>query len=139
VLAVVTFVTVAGCGFAHAGKASHSKPNGFVLRGYVTVGSAGSTGPVGSPCQSPPGAADIRADAPVRVTNPDGRTLATGTLGAGVLAMDSSAYRCNFPFEIPAVPGGQSTYVITVGARPPMSFAARDLREDKSAVIPVAS
>jgi hypothetical protein len=127
-----------GCGFVHAGRTSHTKPDGFVLRGYVTVAGAVSTGPVGSACQSPPEAADIRADTPVRVSSPDGRALAGGQLGAGVLAMQSETYRCNFPFEIRAVPGDSDPYVITVGSRPPQTFAARELREDKPAVIVIS-
>jgi hypothetical protein len=132
---VAILATVSGCGFVHAGRTSHTKPDGFVLRGYVTVAGAVAAGPVGSACQSPPAAADIRANAPVRVASPDGRALASGQLGAGVLAMQSETYRCNFPFEIRAVPGGPSSYVITVGSRPPQAFAAMDLREDRPAVI----
>ena len=135
---VVTCATVSGCGFVHAGRTSHTKPDGFVLRGYATVADAVSTGPVASACQSPPAAADIRANTPVRVAGPDGRVLASGQLGAGVLAMQSETYRCNFPFEIRAVPGGQTSYVLTVGSRPPQTFPAMELREDKPAVIVIS-
>ena len=109
-----------------------------MLRGYFTVAGTVPAGPVGSACQSPPDAADVRANTPVRVAGPDGRVLATGALGAGVLAQQSETYRCNFPFEIRAVPGGQNSYVITVGSRPPQPFAAMDLREDKPAVIMIS-
>ncbi|HEV7900027.1 MAG TPA: hypothetical protein VGP31_19515 [Planosporangium sp.] len=125
---------VSGCGWLRAGGASNTKPSGFVLRGYVAVAGA-PAGQVGSPCQVP--AAGIAASTPVRVSDPPGHALATGALRPGVLAADGSAYRCNFPFEIYGVPGGHNTYDISVDDRPPMSFPAGELRQDKSAVIPV--
>jgi hypothetical protein len=124
---------LSGCGWLRAGGVSHTKPSGFVLRGYVTVAGA-PAGQVGDPCRAP--TAGIIPNAPVRVTDPPDHTLATGALGAGVLA-DGSGYRCNFPFEIPGVPGGHQTYEISVDGRPAVSFPADELRQDKPAVITV--
>jgi hypothetical protein len=135
VIAVVALCAVlAGCGWLRAGGASSNKPSGFVLRGYVTVADAAAGAP-GTPCQAT--AAGVAANAPVRVSDPPDHPLATGALGAGVLAADGSAYRCNFPFEIPGVPGGHSTYEISVDNRPPVSFPATELRQDKPAVITI--
>jgi hypothetical protein len=119
-----------GCGFIGAGQASHTKPNGFILRGYVQVSGA-VAGTAGS-CTAPPSLPDLQPGALVRVSDPGGKALAEGQLGAGVL---DSAGNCNFPFELRAVPGGPATYVLTVDGRPPVSFPAKDLREDKLAVI----
>ncbi|MGC9668889.1 hypothetical protein ACNTMW_20315 [Planosporangium sp. 12N6] len=134
-LALVTTCTVlTGCGWWRAGGESHTKPSGFVLRGYVTVAGA-PAGPVGGPCQVP--APGIAQNTPVRVSDPPGTTLGTGALGAGVLAADGEAYRCNFPFEIDGVPGGHTTYQVSVDDRSPVTFPADELRQDKPAVIPV--
>jgi hypothetical protein len=135
-VALVLVLTLGGCGFVHAGSAGKSKPNGFVLRGYASVAGA-TAGSAGTACVAPPTVPDVAPSTPVKVTDPGGKALATGQLGAGVLAVDSSAYRCNFPFEIRAVPGGEDRYVITVGDRPAVTFPAADLREDKPAVIDV--
>jgi hypothetical protein len=134
--AVVLAVTTAlsGCGWVKAGGVSHIKPDGFVLRGYVSVARA-TNGPAGTPCQTP--SAGIAANDPVTVADPSGRVLATGVLGSGVLAMASGAYRCNFPFQIPGVGGGHDSYAISPAGRPAVSFAATDLRQDKPAVISV--
>ena len=125
---------LAGCGWLHAGGAPRNKPDGFVLRGYVTVAGA-PAGAAGSPCQAP--ASGVAVADEVRVTDPPAKLLGTGSLGAGVLAVDGTAYRCNFPFQVTAVPGGHKTYEITVGGRPAVSFPAADLRSDKPAVINV--
>ncbi len=128
---------LSGCGWLRAGNVSHTKPSGFVLRGYVAVAGAPS-GTAGAPCQTQ--SLGVAANDPVLVTDPPGRTLATGVLGAGVLALDGpngNAYRCNFPFEIPGVAGGHNSYEISVAGRPAESFPAADLRQDKPAVITV--
>jgi hypothetical protein len=103
----------------------------------LPLAGAALPGAAGSPCQAPPGASDVRANTPVQVSSPDGRSLASGRLGAGVLQLDSGTAHCNFPFEIRAVPGGQAVYVVRVGTRAPVSFPARELREDRPAVIEV--
>jgi hypothetical protein len=131
---VLAGAAMSGCGWLRAGNVSHTKPSGFVLRGYVTV-AVPTAGQVGSSCQAPTSA--VVADDTVRVADPPDRSLATGTLGQGVLARDGGAYRCNFPFEIPAVPGGHTSYEITAGGLAPVSFPAAELRQDKPAVITV--
>jgi hypothetical protein len=125
---VLVLAGLGGCGFIGAGNASHSKPNGFILRGYVQA--SGGIASTGSACTAP----GVTAGAQVRVSDPGGRQLAEGQLGAGVL---DPAGHCNFPFELRAVPGGPRTYVVTVGGQPPRPFPATELREDKPAVITV--
>ncbi|MDT5035284.1 MAG: hypothetical protein QOE03_469 [Micromonosporaceae bacterium] len=106
-----------------------------MLRGYVSVAGA-PTGRSGTPCDVP--ATGIGANAPVRVTDPTDRTLlGTGVLGAGVLAADGNAYRCNFGFEIAGVAGGRDRYAISAAGRPAVLFEATELRQDKPAVIRV--
>jgi hypothetical protein len=134
VLALTATIGLSGCGWLGASGVSHTKPSGFLLRGYASVGGA-QPGQAGAPCDAP--TAKVGAKDPVRVTDAAGRELATGTLGAGVLASGGAAYRCNFPFEIAAVPGGQATYSISVGGRPPVTFPATELRQDKSAVVSI--
>lgn len=128
---MLSALALEGCGFVGAGNASHTKPNGFILRGYVQVSGALASG---SGCAAPATVPGLGSGTPVRVSDPAGKMLAEGKLGAGVL---DSAGHCNFPFELRAVPGGPSDYVITVDGRPPATFPAKDLREDKPAVITV--
>jgi hypothetical protein len=123
-----------GCGFLGAGDRGANKPDAFVLRGYVSVGGAAAGRP-GSACEPPGSIDDIHAGGAVRVADPDGHTLGSGELSAGVLALAGDEARCNFAFEIPGVPGGVDRYVIGVGNRTPVAFAARDLRRDKPAVL----
>jgi hypothetical protein len=138
VIPVLVLVTaapaLAGCGWLRAGNAPRTKPDGFVLRGYVAVDGA-AAGSVGAPCEAP--RAGVAPADEVRVTDPPDRVLASGALGAGVLATGGSGYRCNFPFEIPAVAGGHKTYSISVAGRPAVNFPASELRSDKPAVITV--
>ena len=147
VVLVAGFV-LSGCGFLGSGQRGSNKPDGFVLRGYVSVGlraepgkaasgspatvpNASGTPSAGVPCTAPPEANDVQAGGAVRVADPDGHTLAAGTLEAGV----EEGGRCNFAFQIKAVPGGVDRYVIGVGNRATTTFLAHDLRSDKPAVI----
>jgi hypothetical protein len=129
-------LTLSGCGFLGSGQRGSNKPDGFTLRGYVSVGHKESASPEPSPasrgsCTAPPEADDVQAGGAVRVADADGHTLAGGTLEPGV----EENGRCNFGFSIRAVPGGVERYVIGVGNRPTATFPARDLRSDKPAVI----
>jgi hypothetical protein len=128
-------LSLSGCGFLNSGDRGSTKPDGFTLRGYVSVGPKAGPGPgaSGGPCTAPPGADDVQAGGAVRVADPDGHTLAAGSLTAGV----EEAGRCNFGFQITAVPGGVDRYVIGVGNRATVTFPAHDLRSDKPAVIVV--
>ncbi|NJC70925.1 hypothetical protein HC031_14545 [Planosporangium thailandense] len=135
VIAVVTLcAALSGCGWVRAGNRSPNKPTAFVLRGYASVAGA-PAGQPGAACEVP--ASGIGPNAPVHVADPPGHALATGTLRDGVLATDGTGYRCNFAFEIYGVPGGHTTYEISVNDRPPVSFPAEELRQDKPAVIPI--
>jgi hypothetical protein len=136
-LTVATGV-LAGCGFVSAAGVSHGKPNGFVLRGHVSVPvAAGDQRAPGSTCAAP--YPDVVANAPIKVTGPDHNEIAVGYLGDGVIARDPSGISCDFPFQIPAVPGGVSSYGLAVAGRPARSFSAHDLREDQQAVISLSS
>ncbi len=136
--ALLAGLALGGCGFFGASRVSHVKPNGFVLRGRVTVPvPAGDTRAAGAACAAP--YPDVVANAPVKVTDPTGREIATGYLGDGVIARGSSSVTCDFPFQIPAVPGGVASYGIAVGTRPAVTFNAKDLREDETAVLSYTS
>lgn len=139
---LVAGFALSGCGFLNSGQRGSTKPDGFVLRGYVSVGRkavSGSPSPPSSSsatvtpgaCTSPPEANDVAAGGAVRVADPDGHTLAAGNLQPGIHDGD----RCNFGFQITAVPGGVDRYVIGVGNRATATFPAHDLRSDKPAVI----
>ena len=144
---LVAGFALSGCGFLTSGQRGSNKPDGFVLRGYVSVGLRGSgkaasgspaavprssgTPAASAPCTAPPEANDVQAGGAVRVADPAGHTLAAGTLQAGV----EEGGRCNFAFQIRAVPGGVDRYVIGVGNRATTTFPAHDLRSDKPAVI----
>lgn len=137
---MVALLALAGCGFVNSGKRGSSKPDGFTLRGYVSVGTAGASAsagaaPSGATCEAPAPASDVRAGGPVRIADPAGHTLSAGELAPGV--RDGASGRCNFGFEITGVPGGVDNYVIGVGNRQTASFPARDLRSGKPAVITV--
>src|SRR3954447_12700918 len=134
VVVVTVTLALAGCGWLRAGGAPKGKPDGFVLRGYVAVSGA-AAGPVGTACEAP--RAGVAPADEVRVTDPPDKLLGTGSLGAGVLADEGGGFRCNFPFEIPAVAGGHKTYAVTVAGHPAVTFPAVDLRSDKPAVITI--
>jgi hypothetical protein len=137
VAAVVLAVSLtAGCGFIASGDRPATKPDAFVLRGYVSVGGV-PAGTAGSACTAPPSVTDIEAGGPVRVADQQGHTLGAGKLAGGVLAITDGQPRCTFAFEIAGVPGGVDEYVIGVGNRPASTFPARELRENKPAVITV--
>lgn len=125
-----------GCGFVASGERGANKPDTFLLHGYVSVGGV-AAGPAGSACEPTRASADIRAGGAVRAADNDGHTLGAGQLAPGVLSLVDGEVRCNFGFEIPGVPGGVDRYVIGVGNRPPVAFPARELRENKPAVLMV--
>jgi hypothetical protein len=140
-LLVAALVVPGGCGFIRASNVSHTKPNGFVLRGHVAVPlPAGDARASGAGCAAPASLADIAAGVPVKVMDPGGREIAAGTLSSGVVARASAAPSptCDFPFEIRAVPGGVDSYGISVAGRPAQIFPAMALREDQAAVITLA-
>jgi hypothetical protein len=131
---------LAGCGFIGASDVSHTKPDGFVLRGQVSVPAAGAAAAVaGTPCVS--ALPDVAAGVPVKVSDAQGRELATGELGGGVVvtATGRSGATCAFPFEIRAVPGGVSRYAVSLAGRPAQTFPATELREGQQAVIVLTS
>jgi hypothetical protein len=131
-LCVAALLALTGCGFVSSGQRGSSKPDGFTLRGYVSV----SGGLIdGAACTAPATASDVHEGSAVRVADAEGHTLGAGELSAGVA--DAASGRCNFGFQIAAVPGGVDQYVIGVGSRPAVAFPAHDLRSDKPAVITV--
>jgi hypothetical protein len=85
--AVLATAAAGGCGFLQASGVSHDKPDGFVLRGRVTVPlAADDPRPAGAGCTAPDRIPDVAAGAVVRVTDLAGKRLATGALGPGVVA-----------------------------------------------------
>jgi hypothetical protein len=134
-LAVVVLLSaLAGCGWLGASSVSHRKPDAFVLRGRVTVAvPAGDSRPDGAACAAT--VPDLTAGTTVKISRPDGKLLAIGYLGDGVIARDGTGSSCEFPFQIAGVPGGVDAYDIAVGSRAPTRFAAKDLRENADAII----
>jgi hypothetical protein len=130
--------SLSGCGFIAAGNKSSTKPSGFVLTGEATVAlPAGQTAAVGTPCSAPSGATDVAQNVTVTVSDPAGKKLATGALGSGVITASGSALACSFPFEIPAVPGNDASYAISIGSRPAQTFAGTPLRQSTAAVVTI--
>lgn len=113
-----------------------TKPNGFLLHGYVSVAGA-TSGTPGTACLARTGA--VASGVPVKVLDEDGVQLAAGALGDGVLAGSDGAWQCNFPFAITNVPGGPDTMVVEVAQLPAARFATSALREGRPAVIPVVA
>lgn len=125
---------LAGCGFVGAASVSDQKPNGFVLRGHVAVPvAAGASQSTGAACES--SLPDVAPNDEVKVTDPQGRQIAVGYLGDGVIGSDTSGTACDLPFEIPQVPGGVTSYGIAVAGHPAQTFSATSLRENQEAVI----
>jgi hypothetical protein len=112
---------LAGCGWAGTHDRT-SKPDGFLLHGYVSA-----------TCASP--TADIHEGSEVKVTDDTGHAIASGTLGASV----TDGAKCNFPFEISNVPGAKDTVVVLVGTQPAAKFQTSQLREGATAVVSVTS
>jgi hypothetical protein len=137
-LLVTSLVTsLGGCGWV--GRADEtSKPDGFLLHGYVSVAGA-ATGVAGTPCLAPSSAPDIVSGATVRAADADGHVIALTSLAGGVLAEASDGFHCNFAFELRNLSGSRPTYQILVADRPGTSFETRQLREGKPAVVPVAA
>jgi hypothetical protein len=126
---------LSGCGFVHAAGVSHAKPDGFVLHGRVAVPvPATDSRPDGAACAS--SVPDIVGGTAVKVSGPAGQQLATGTLGDGVIARTGGSASCDFPFQIPAVPGGVTSYDISVGNHA-QRFPAKELREGAAAILTV--
>ncbi len=84
------------------------------------------------------------------VTDPGGHEIARGSLGAGIVARAATpapaaspatsagtGAECDFPFEIRGVPGGVSSYGISVAGRAAQTFPAAALRQDQVAVITI--
>jgi hypothetical protein len=133
VVPALALVAVAGCGFVQAGHASGVKPDGFVLRGYVST--PGAIPGSGGGCTTNAAAGDVRVGSRIAVTDAAGAALGETTLGAGV--RDGNA--CNFPFQVAAVPRRDDRYLISVGSRSAVSFPAEPLRRDKPAVIQITA
>jgi hypothetical protein len=138
VIGAALVASLGGCGFIAAGNKSATKPSGFVLTGQAAVTlPASSTATVGSPCQSPAGATDVAQNVPVTITGDTDAKIATGSLGAGVVTGSTGALVCSFPFQIPAVPGGDTNYGVAIGTRPAQSFPGNQVRESTLAVVTI--
>jgi hypothetical protein len=136
-VAVVLVAGPAGCGFIGASDKPENKPDTFLLRGHATVPAPGDKRPDGAVCAATvPG---IVAGVKVWVTGPDGRLLASGSLGDGVIAHGGDGPSCDFPFQIAGVPGGVVSYGISVDDRPAQQFPAKNLRENAEAIIRITA
>jgi hypothetical protein len=136
--ASATIFAAAGCGFIAAGRKSIQKPTSFVLVGRADVVlPSNDHRAVGVACTAPPTVTGIGAATPVRVFDDLGRQIASGSLGTGLTGRTGSGLSCDFPFQIPGVPGGSETYAITVGTQPPQAFQAADIRQNGAAVLTI--
>ena len=113
-----------------------TKPNGFLLHGYVSVAGAASGTP-GTACLARSGT--VAAGVTVKIVDEDGVQLAAGALGDGVLAGTGRAWQCNFPFDITNVPGGPDAVLVEIAQLPAAHFTTSELRAGRPAVIPVAA
>lgn len=127
-----------GCGFIAAGQKSVQKPTSFVLIGRADVTlPADDHRAVGVACTAPSTVSGIAPAAPVRVFDDLGKQIASGTLGTGLTGRTGSGLSCDFPFQIPGVPGGSETYAITVGNQPSQTFQAAAIRQNGAAVLTI--
>ncbi|WP_433215185.1 hypothetical protein ACQP00_05400 [Dactylosporangium sp. CS-047395] len=136
-LALSLGFSLGGCGWAgrHDEK---SKPDGFLLQGYVSVAGA-AAGITGSACLAPSTVPDVYQGGSVRIADGSGHPIAAAELNAGVLAPDGTSFDCNFAFEARNVSGSRAAYQLSVGDRPALTFQTKDLAEGRPAVIPVAT
>ena len=130
-LLTAALALMSGCGFLNAGQPGDTKPDGFMLRGYVSVPATGA----GSSCTPAGAASDITVGTKVTVTDGAGAAMGSAVLGAAV----RDGVDCNYPFQVPAVPRRDDRYLISIGGRAPVSFPAVPLRQDKPAVIKIAA
>ena len=138
--ATAALVALSGCGWIAAGGKPIRKPDTFVLIGHADVAlPASDHRATGIACDAPAGVAGVAPQTPVKVLDAAGATIATGALGPGVVGHTGSAASCNFPFEIPGVPGGSATYGVVIGARPVQTFPAAALRQNAPAVVTITS
>lgn len=129
---------LAGCGFIAAGAKSHLKPNTFVLIGHATIAlPKDDHRAAGTACEAPAAITDLGPLTVVKVLDPAGHTIAVGSLDAGTIDRDGPAATCDFAFQIRGVPGGVTSYGVTIGDRAPQSFQAIDLRRNTPAVVTI--
>jgi hypothetical protein len=138
-LGLTLLTAPAACGFADAGSRPAGKPDAVLVRGRVAVPLPADTRAPGSACAAPAGVPGIASGAAVTVTDENGRPIAQGELGVGVVAVEADRHECDFPFEVPGVPGDHGTVGISVAGRPAQDFPLRDLAEDRPAVVTVPS
>ena len=85
-------------------------------------------------CWTVGGYADVVAGAAVTVADPQGRTVATGSLAAGTAQYQHSDAlnadvidQCDFAFTVPGVPDNLASYSVTIGHRGTQVVQAADV------------
>ncbi|MDI9914335.1 hypothetical protein [Rhodococcus sp. IEGM 1379] len=104
------------------GKAN--APTVFTMTGTMSLDSSDSSS-TGSGCVGDGGYDDIHSGTEVKVTNGDGKTVATGRLESG----DRSSGECVLPFTIKGVPAGSEFYEVEVSHRGGLTYSEAEARE----------
>jgi hypothetical protein len=136
-LGVLILAAVTACGGGSAAKSTDAGSKKMAVIGEITVKATAASvlkdgADIGTPCDAADGYEDIRAGTQVVVADEAGKTLALGSLDAGLLAGESGAdvftLRCSFPFEVLGVPAGHPFYRVSVGRRGGQQYTAADLQ-----------
>jgi hypothetical protein len=125
IVAAVLVIAAVGIGGVLLGRGgSKSSPGAsptFVLNGTLKlVGTATqSLSFNGTTCQGIGGYSDLTAGAAVIVQDPQGHTIATGSLGEGFssVADQQTEDACWIPFTVSSIPEGPSSYSVTITHR----------------------
>jgi hypothetical protein len=134
VLLVLAGLLVTGGGIAVA--AWPASPQKFTATGTVTLGKDAKGDPksIGKPCMASPasGYGDIRKGAQVVVSDSGGKTVAVGTLGAGVERGGAKiGYSCVFAFSVAGIPVGEGFYGVSIGSRKAAQYAENVISGEK--------
>jgi hypothetical protein len=124
IIGIVAVLLVCCAGFAATGFFVLRSHGGFTITGDMTL-TGGGAGTEGSSCQGTGDYDDINKGTEVVVSDPGGKTLATGRLRAGT----TQAGDCVFPFTVHRVPKDKSFYGVTISHRGTLNYSQTDLKE----------